>query len=341
MATKRSDMSRDVREVLPQLFAKSAKGTRACVPVFGTGLNIQAATMAGHSDVDDWAQLLENIGARIGLSREALARFPTNHLALWEAMLCKWARHNEVFASEAERLLQKYVCELLREREKKTSALKLYRDVAAAGFSDVISLNFDRRIAMSMKQSKFVTGPRNSPLGTYGESFFRHSLIEQRNGATTRIWYPHGDVKKTSTVKLGARRYGFYIAVFREYLEGLGGAWRYKPRRNQEGGGKSPTRHDLENPNWVDLFFNRPLVFIGCSLAADEWPLWWLLHERGIATGGKIPTYYLTFGGRSREEEYGHFDLLPDMRIVSFETPQELWCSFSSWISDDPKQAGP
>ncbi|MEM7392285.1 MAG: hypothetical protein AAF492_08035, partial [Verrucomicrobiota bacterium] len=31
---------------------------------------------------------------------------------------------------------------------------------------------------------------------------------------------------------------------------------------------------------WAYVFMSAPLIFIGCGLSDDEWPLWWLLNQR-------------------------------------------------------------
>ena len=41
---------------------------RRCVPVLGSGVNIQAARMDGAKDTDDWTGLLWKIAREVGLS---------------------------------------------------------------------------------------------------------------------------------------------------------------------------------------------------------------------------------------------------------------------------------
>jgi len=323
----------DDRETLAGLFRKTAQGTRVCVPVFGTGLNLQAATMEGYKNRDDWWGLLVKIGKRINISEEQLQTYSTSNLALWETMLCNWAEKMDVYPYQAEGQLQKFVCEELKKQEEECRHFGLYRDVARAGFEDIISLNFDRRIAMSCESSKFVSGPSPCPHGSHGESMFRHSTVSSTDGVTTRIWYPHGDVKKAATIKLGVRKYGFYIGIFRERLRKLGNSWRYKPNSRQINAGKG--RSSLyDAPTWFDLILHRPLVFVGCGLLADEWPLWWLLRTRGVKRHATPPTYYITIR-KPGDLSPPHFHLLPGMRVVSFESPQELWDTFLGWISHE------
>src|SRR5215813_7966314 len=79
------------KEMLAALVRKDASGIRNCVPVFGTGLNLQAATMEGYKNRDDWWRLLIKIGERIDISEQQLQTYSNSNLALWETMLCNWA----------------------------------------------------------------------------------------------------------------------------------------------------------------------------------------------------------------------------------------------------------
>jgi hypothetical protein len=310
------------------LFGRDSKGQRRCVPVFGTGLNIQAATIAGYPDKDDWHELLVKVSREVLPAKESLDSLPHTHLALWESLLCRWAKANSNFPFQAENGLQNFVCKELRRQEAESKNFQLYRDIAEAGFRDILSLNFDRRIALSCVKQKFVSAPCPCPLGSHGETLFRHSLLQQKN-STTRIWYPHGDVKKAATLKLGVRKYGFYIAVIREYVEGLSGGWRYRLSNwkylpDQER--KASALHKL--PSWVHLFFECPLVFIGCGLSMQEWPLWWLLRRR--AEKGAAPAVFFAVGPSGVPP---HLRNTREVRTIYFESHTQVWSKFLGWLS--------
>jgi hypothetical protein len=324
----------DDSEILADLLRRTATGVRTCVPVFGTGLNLQAATVEGYKDRDDWWQLLVKIGKRINISEKELQAHSSSNLALWETLLCIWAERMGVYPYKAEGQLQTFVCEELKRQEKECQNFRLYRDLATAGFEDIISLNFDRRIAMSCQSHKFVAAPSPCPYGGHGESMFRHSTVQPSPATTARIWYPHGDVKKATTIKLGVRKYGFYIGIFREHLRQLGDSWRYKPNSVQARTATEKSLSRCDAPTWFDLILHRPLVFVGCGLLADEWPLWWLLRMRGLRYRSVAPTYYITIR-KPGDVSPPHFNLLSGMRVVSFESPQELWDTFLGWISHD------
>ena len=94
-----------------------ACGQRACVPVFGTGLNVQAATMAGHTVHDDWRALLVDVSRRVLPEPTSIDDLPRDHLALWESLLRLWAKATRTYPFQAENALQRVICEGLRARE--------------------------------------------------------------------------------------------------------------------------------------------------------------------------------------------------------------------------------
>ena len=325
-----SDATADLRHAR-DILAKNSSGQRTCIPVFGTGLNIQAATMAGYPNKDDWYGLLAKIALEVLPRGQSIETLPRTNLALWEALLCRSAKKTACYPFQAENKLQHSICEKLRMQEAECRSFDLYRLVATAGFPDILSLNFDRRIALSCRDQRFVSGPSPCPLGSHGESLFRHSAIQHENGTTTRVWYPHGDVKKASTIKFGVRKYGFYVAVLREYVGASDGSWRYRASSlSHLAEPKAKSALLRKTPAWVPLFLSRPLMFIGCGLTLQEWPLWWLLRRR--AEIGAPPALCLAIGTGGVPT---HLRGLPEVRTIMFGSPGELWSSLLSWLSTD------
>jgi hypothetical protein len=316
---------------LRDLLAKDADGQRSCIPVFGTGLNIQAATLAGYPHKDDWRELLAKIGARVLPPGRSIDSLPRDQLALWETLLCLWAKKIARYPFKAENELQHLICEELRAQEADSRSFALYRQIVNAGFRDILSLNFDRRIAQSGVKGSFDSGPSPSPLGSHGESIFRHSVVPLESGAPTRVWYPHGDVKKAATIKFGVRKYGFYVAVLREYVFGRDGAWRYHSSSRQHLADAEVKANLLhEAPAWVPLFLTRPLLFIGCGLSPQEWPLWWLLRHR--LKRGTAPAVCLAISSSGIPP---HLRSLPEVRTIAFDHPNDLWATFLGALSQD------
>jgi len=311
-----------------QMLARDADGVRQCIPIVGTGLNIQAATLAGYPHRDDWRELLKRIGDRVlpkGMSIDSLPRAP---LSLWETLVCRWARAEDVYPFAAENALQVLIGSELRRQEEECRAFELYRLVAQCGFADILSLNFDRRIALGVPRSAWVTGPAPCPLGSHGETLFRHSLIRSGGGPATRVWYPHGDVKKTATIKFGVRKYGFHLGVLREYLGGVDAAWRYRLSSETVLPDAEVKETAIRGaPSWLPAALTRPLLFIGCGLSPQEWALWWLLRRR--MESGVAPALFLAIGDAPPPHLRGR----REVRVLTFDSPDRLWSSFLQWIS--------
>jgi hypothetical protein len=82
--------------------------------------------------------------------------------------------------------------------------------------------------------------------------------------------------------------------------------------------------------NWVDLFFTAPLIFLGTSLSVDDWPLWWLLHQRArnftAFTPAKRPKTYVL---AAEPDDLSHLKGSPaDIEVIKFATHNDLWKFF-------------
>jgi hypothetical protein len=203
--------------------------------------------------------------------------------------------------------------------ESNRSHRTLYSEFAGARFADVISLNFDRRIALSSARTRFVSAPTPCPEGTHGEPLYRHDRIEHSKGPPTRVWYPHGDTKKFSTLKLGVRRYGFYVGSLEETTSGYGESWRVQRAYYQQ---DRVDRAKSDALRWIDVFLSRPLAFIGCGLTFDEWPFWFMLRDRAEQRR-QVPAYYLA----SSKLPGDRADALQKVgvTVLEFHSRDQLW----------------
>jgi hypothetical protein len=314
----------NVADELRTALQPDERGIRASVPVFGSGLNIQAANIQGQTE-DDWSGLLARIAAAIGLSERVLEGLPLSNLARWESLLRLWARTKCVEPYKAENQLQKLACEHLRNCEQTAAGWQLYREVTDARFLDIVSLNFDRRIALSSKQTGFVNAPANCREGPQGETLYRHDRISHPSRSFTRVWYPHGDTKKFATLKLGVRRYGFHLVTLEESRRGFPDAWRVKRREIMW------DKPRIKNaPKWTDVFISRPLVFIGCGLSLDEWALWWMIRTRAFVVAGdgkkETPkTIYVGVRKASSNDALGHILRQHRITAIEFDSFDDLW----------------
>jgi len=324
----RPSPDKPARSALAKILAVNPDGFRACIPIIGTGLNLQASKLTGNRE-DDWAGLLERIACGLNLSPGSLNALPKANLFRWESMLRLWARVKRVEPFEAEDQLQKLACAYLRSLEAGASERVLYREFSSARFADILSLNFDRRLALSFPKAKFKTAGNSCPEGPHGESLYRHDLLEDAAGFRTRVWYPHGDTKKYSTLKLGIRKYGFYVGTIEETQSNCGDDWRFK--RSWDQMDNVPVA-DQGLPKWTEIFLGRPLIFVGCGLSSDEWPLWSMLRRRAAQDDRYRESAFFVTGSAISSE---HQRALADHHIslLGFSSFDQMWDAIRSAIA--------
>jgi hypothetical protein len=117
------------------------------------------------------------------------------------------------------------------------------------------------------------------------ENISRHRLVSNK-----RIWHPHGDRLSASEMFFGLRRYSTELQVIEAARS------KFKARERKNGFAKS-----VDTQTWPDLFFNKHLIFIGTSLSAAEWDIWFALVNRFRNFARKKEhepkTYVLTVSG--------------------------------------------
>lgn len=272
-------------------------GLREIIVVVGSGVNVQAGLR------DSWWSLLQRVaresGAR-GVQRR-LEGYRGGMTALWEQFLIELAGDSES-AHTIERRLQRVVASALKEsHEHHAMALPLFdRLIGDARFQDVLSLNFDRSLLLS--------GGRSARRVTGSNSLDRHGWR-----GPTRVWYPHGDTQKAATIRLGVRSYGLYV----QQLEAAVRTYKAAERRRRAAGENGPYRElaRLEPASWLETSLDAPLLFLGCGLSTDEWPLWWFLHQRArnharLSPKQRPPTFVL-LKATNRDEVPAHLACSP------------------------------
>lgn len=236
---------------------RDAAGQRRVAVVVGSGLNVQAGVR------DSWLALLERIAKEARIERSAKERLllmlnqtgGSGMTSIWEAFLCELANADEA-PHQVEHRLQRDVAQLLREtHERRAAGLEFFQRFVDLGFSDILSLNFDRSLLIA----------------TGGDDVVGDGTLERRGRAGgSRVWYPHGDTKLCRSIRLGVRSYGVYIKELESAYRGYRQMRRAATSRPP---GVAPR-------NWLEAAMQQPLLFVGCGLSTDEWPLWWMLHQR-------------------------------------------------------------
>lgn len=235
------------------------RGQRRLTVVVGSGFNMQAGLR------DSWLSLLEGVARNAQIEPRAKAQLrrtlgqtrAAGMTSIWEAFLCALACAEQA-PHQVEAALQLKVASALQAtHEVEAPGLNFYRAFAEHDFADIISLNFDRSLLIANGQPD-VAGAT--------------SLDRRGYAGRSRVWFPHGDTQKHRSIRLGVRSYGTYI----EALEQARGAYEGRHRRQHSRGPEfvHPPR------NWVEAALGSPLLFVGCGLSSDEWPLWWVLHQR-------------------------------------------------------------
>jgi hypothetical protein len=321
------------------LSQRSKDGQRTAVPVVGNGLNIQAALEAGVDPADDWPVMLRGIAKEMRMGSEEFDQLPDSAPLSWDALVEWKARADRCTLEDADSLLKQRLASQLTAAEERTKALPLYGRVLAAGFENIVSLSIDRRLALHSGQETLVTEKE----GWRPSVFDRHSSIPHADGRPARIWYPHGDSALAGCIRLGTLDHTWMLRDLEDRRAYLITDWSESVRigwSGPEGGSRMGVmRRQLRPPkryyemrrsfvsSWYDLFFLAPLIFIGAQLPLEEWPIWWLLHQRArnyvpFPRSAAQPTFYLTAAGVAKR----HLEGQPcDIEVVEFPSHDDMW----------------
>lgn len=308
------------------------------VPIIGSGVNMQAAFMEGDKERLDWEKLISDIVEECGVTDPKLLELPNSFIRKWESVLRVVAINTRGYMPyKTEHDLQKKVKEILNKFEDQSKNYGLYKTILDGGFKDIISLNFDRCLSLAGNTNTIKSFSEEKSKDAM--PLYRHGIV--KNAQKTRIWYPHGDTKRFDTIKLGIRKYGMYI----NWVENLRGTYMNKWKEedkiycnNHFRDWIPPTEWDktvrtwTTAASWVNVFKSAPLLFIGCSLLNDEWPLWYLLNQRARQTAfldqkgsfdERPATIVLSAGGKTPPL---HLQKEPEYIVnIHFETYDEMW----------------
>jgi hypothetical protein len=185
------------------------------------------------------------------------------------------AGSQNVQANKCEEELQKSVQKILMENRRIKS--DYYKKFIGYGFRDIVSLNFDLELRGSRRIHLKLNTEERFGLPEDAEPLYRVA-----NNFGTRIWYPHGDIQKYKTIKLGVRKYGVYC----KYIDNSVSKFKAQDKSKKIGDKLKKLEEALnqyskhDQFSWVTLVMSSPLVFLGCGLTNDEWPILWALHQR-------------------------------------------------------------
>ena len=138
---------------------------------------------------------------------------------------------------------------------------------------------------------------------------------------------------------LGVDRYGTYVDTLRQRFNEFKSSGARAARSRGAAHANESERRALDPESgasaigsWLDLFMMSNLVFVGCGLSLDEFPLWWALHRRArniarISDPALRPrTLFLATRDETINGDYRHLARKPaGVELVLFDHFGALW----------------
>lgn len=314
---------------------------RTSVLVLGEGINIQAARMRGRKPKDNWNNILRSLWKTAGGDEDSFELLRSSTLQ-WTCLVERHSRARNLDFNSAEKALRATLCRRLKQVESKRFEGKtLYAEILAANFAHIVWFKMDRRIIRHLPPSRFAkASAKRSHL------YRRVRLTESWDSYGTNIWFPYGDVSEPSSIQIGHSNFDQRLMQYEDYRDGM--------MRNWFDWDSSYSQYELKPPrtvywglwsqieSWYDLFFLAPLVFVGVSLSRDDWPLWWLLHQRARNfvpfrnhEYSECPnTFYLTCKGAETENLRG---APAGIELVEFDSYDAMWSFLRKALGKKPK----
>jgi hypothetical protein len=323
MSEKAESASRgNAKGRLRRVLRDEVDGKRTCVLVLGDGANRQAK----HQPLDrrsEWQRLLEAIWCEAGGRRRDFAEVKQSSSAAWAMVIAQWAACHRVSAARAEDAVRRRVCALFAPIEAAAKRRRLYTKLLDGRFANVISFSIDRCLLLQSGARRIVA---RHPKGPF---LRRHFEVSGAKGMT-RVWFPYGATSWASSIHPGYSMFDVRLMDLETARASL--MDQYNAYHYGYGPGLRPPTYIYGErwhapESWSELVLCAPLVFVGASLPADDWPLWWLLHQRAryfipFKDWEIAETFYLT----SRPAEAGHvLNGAAGLETISFRNDDELW----------------
>jgi len=244
--------------------------------IIGAGIHAQALKSNTHkpSPLVSWAALLNMLGA---------SNYSSPLLG-FESLVLQKAKEKGIPAHNAEDVLLKELASIIKIEQEKVledSSLDYPLEIFnPKKVSDVILLNFDLVIETLLSKGQLPAPIEvvNSKIG-----------ISYREINGIKFWHPHGEVENPEKIQFGLRKYGMNLGGVEELRK------LFKQTERDSG-------YDLSQikGSWYTAMIYNPLIFIGTSLSAEEWSIWFALtnRKRNYALKGiEQPIYTLNKSG--------------------------------------------
>jgi len=314
------------------LRATSELGTRQALLLLGNGIHLQAAREAGLSDPDPWLLCLRRIAEESGV--QDFDRLPRWEPLLWDALVTEVAAAQHLPPQQAHGRLRERLIQRLDLIERARQSLPLFGRILNLRFENILSLNIDRTLALHGAREVFVKGES----WQLDPTFHRHSLVPHADGVATRVWYINGDTRNSEVVCLGTTNHPAQLMslenqrapMMNDWVEYRVASWSYpgaQPHTKLKTPAKFYERCRRRPTSWYPFAFVAPLIIIGARLPLEDWPMWWLLHQRArnlipFPEAEIPPTFFLTAKG----EDIPQLAYRPaEIEVVEFPSYDVLW----------------
>ena len=237
-----------------------------------------------------WRRLLSSISNRTLISSN-------NLIAFEEIIQEKTKKQNNKECNKIENELLKRISSKISKLQdifmKTQDYSKVIKVFNPDYISDVISLNFDTTIESKFREKHKLKCKRRVSNVDFSIKKYRHTFVYyeyELNKKKIRFWYPHGSIKKPTSLILSNRTYSNYLSV----IESV--------RKNFKKSEKQINNDSISNENitWVSQLINNPIIILGASLSYEEIDLWSLLMTRernfskNINEGFRKPMYQMS-----------------------------------------------
>lgn len=301
-------------------------GAGTCMLVVGDGLNIQAATERGERQPRVWRDIMRRLWRDAGSEPPARLTSLSSPVA-WHCLVDAQRRRDGVSWAEAEAAARRALVDRLRKHERnQPEGQPLYGDIANAGLAHILSLNVDACLVRSCG-GQLASDPQSHD--------FMTAYATVAGTETTRVWFPYGSTADPQTLQLGYDEYDRRLMEFESRRAATMEDLFLDPYTMDRPTYVFEDRWQTAE-SWYDLFFVAPLVFVGTSLPANDWPLWWLLQQRArnvtpLAVEDRPPTFCLT----SDETDLPHLRGGPaGIEVVRFPTFDQMWAHLRATLND-------
>jgi hypothetical protein len=328
MSARPSHRSAGSKALERTLRATAPNGARTALLVLGNGVHVQAAREAGLDDPDPWLAAIRRLATDSGIPD--IGTLPGQEPLRWDALVRQAAAALKLRASAGDDRFRTSLVKQLISTQETRRPLPLFGRLLGLHFDNILSFNVDRTLALH------ADGQRVAPREPWLARDYEYDLVSHREGLATRIWYPYGNTSIAAEIALGTKTFARQLEdledartpMMNDWVESRVGSWT-RPGAKARTTLMSPERfyeHCRKEPiGWYRMFFAAPLVIIGASLPLEDWPLWWLLHQRArnlAVFPTSPPTFFLTAKGEAHPHLYGRS---AEIELVEFPSHDALW----------------